>query len=800
MPFLDEYERLEVRRKAVRKALGQADLSSLLSKGQEEQEEGRRRVQGLLAAPEEEDRSFGRAAKSALGVGVSALDYLGSIARHGIREVAETTGLRENTVGLTAGEVLRGTEEADNTVKNMRATLGIDPNAGGRWAGALDTLGMALTDPLTYLTLGSGAAAKTALGTVARTVGDDVAGAITRGGVRAGDEVLEGRAASVVNDRTIPIRDQLIRAGQDAAPEQVSRVSGAVTPRSVRELLAEAADTGLSRRNLDDVVDRQLRTLDRRGRGGVGIAGFQTGFLSKTGERAAGGAREALLPLTRLLSPTADVTAQLGRPAAEAVDVAIHTGGNVRREQRDLLADTISDTTERSVEVQRQAKIAMANDLAELGGDRLVRTEPSAGWVELDEGRFVPKVVKDALDQSVRKPPGQLLEAVDKGISILKRYTTLGPLNAVPHVSRNIVSNKLFAATFGGVTDPRYLVEARNLRKSLQAASPEARKNGGLMLEKELRDQGLDQMAIRRALATHDQQLAGRGGSAFDDVDVDGANVKGGKQGREGLLGTRTAARVNQYDEELTRGAVFLKGLDEGLDPRLAARKSRHALLDYTDEGLTNFERNVMQRVMFFYKFPRRSIPAGVEFMARYPGLADALGDAGLGVAQGARNDYNEKIGTYLDSPLEATVGGIGDLIREPFGAVNPVLKAAVTGLSGEEVVLGDALPPLGQLQDDMEDVTTGNPLRAVFGEAGPKALLGFREGKDFAKDRWVEERDARVIEKGEPSKTDRLIAAAEKVGVKDPYDMKDSQLVKALKAKGMPVMSISALLKEKKD
>ena len=806
--YLTPLELFEIRRKAGPKMTEGSNLRSA-------DFDASIKVQELLSQQEEpEEFGLGDAAKTGLGKIVSGLDYVGSLARHGIREVAETAGLKENTEGLTAGEILRSTDEADAAVKNMRATVGIDPNAGGRVAGLFDTILMAATDPLSAVTFGTGAAAKTALGTIARTAGDDVAEAIARGGIRAGDEVLATRAPLVTREAVPaaarPTGADIVRYDSDFADNQVADwlgerggVTVAGTPRTVRDILEEAADTGLAQGNLDDVVARQLSNLERRGRGGLGFAGLQTGIGAQVGSEAAGRAREALLPLTRLLSPTADVAAELGRPAAEAVDVAIHTGGNVRREQRRLLADQLEDPTELSGQVRLQAERAMATDLAELAGDRLVSMEARPGWVKLAEDQYVPKVVKDALDQSVRKPSGPLLGAVDKGISALKRYTTLGPLNAIPHVSRNMVSNKLFASLFGGVSDPRYYAEARNLRKALQTVSEDARLNGGLMLERELVDLGLEGMDVRRALAIHDQQLAGRGGSAFDDVDIDGRLSK--ESGRkEGLFGTRTAARVNQYDEELTRGAVFLKGLDEGLDPRLAARKSRHALLDYTDEGLSDFERNVMQRVMFFYKFPRRSIPTGVEFMARYPGLADAISEAGLGVAQGTRNEYNEKIGPYLDTPLEATVGGIAELFSDPLGGVNPLLKAAGAGLSGNEVEVGKALPPLGQLQrlfqrqaegqgpfDREGGFSTGAP-----GPYGVGALLGFREGRDYGQERWTEDRDRRIVEDGEPSKTDQLIALADEAGVEDPYEMSDAQLVKALVAKRVPTQTIAQILR----
>lgn len=789
--YLSPDELFDVRRKAIRSTIGKKNLADLFGAASARTQAGE---DALRAIDEDDEPSFGDRFKGALG---GAIDVLSRPGR-AVLEVGRGTSLLKGKIGGggNALKVLTGNaDEIQGGEANLRSAMSIDPNAGGRPAGALDTIGSALVDPFSWVTLGTGGAAKAGLTAVARGAGDDVAQAIRQGGVRAGDEVLASRSAL---QTTVPGLDPAARAaiGQadprlasrlaDAFPRRAEEVAGA---RSVREVLEGAADTGLTNRNLDDVVSRQLRTLDRRGRGGIGFAGLQTGVGTGFGS----GAAQAFRPLHRLLSPTAAVGDEFGQVGRDAVDAAIHTGANVRRVAHKELADQFSETGALDDAVKDRVRKAMADDLDQLGGGRLVSGEAKDGWVKLAEDQYVPKVVKEALDQAIRKPPSDALRAFDSATSVLKRYTTLGPLNAIPHVSRNIISNKMFAGMFGGVTDPRLYEESWRLREGLKAAQ----KADDLSPAGVARALGVDEgdMSVRRALAMHDQQLVGRGSAAVDDI---------GQEGRKPLPGTKWASQVNEFDEEMTRGAVFLKGLDEGLDPRLAAKKSRHAMLDYSDEGLTQFERERLQRVVFFYKFPRRAVPAGMEFMVRYPGAAGAISEAGFGVATGARNEYNEKIGPYLDTPLEATVGTLFELAADPTGMVNPVLREAASGLSGNGVDFAKALPPLGQAkrmfeaagEDEAPWDREGGFSRGAPGPFGVGAFAGMREGKDYAKTRWEEDRDERIIERGEPSDLDKLIELAEAEGVVNPYKMSKGKLARALKEKGLTSADIGAILK----
>lgn len=789
MPAVD-YDRLAA------KAAGQSsDLLSSLAKRRKDEaaaaqdaEMRSRELDRLLAAPGQDGGfSFGDAAKRGASAALSGLDYLGTIARSGIREIAETAGLKENTVGVSALDVLRGRENARSAVQNMRATLGIDPNAGGRWAGLLDTVGMVATDPLSAVTLGTSTAAKTALGTVARSVGDDVAEAVAKSGVRAGDDILAQRAAQLV---PAPANDIL----SQAVGRPVTGAFGPVPtggPSSVREVLAESANVGLANRSLDDVVGRQLRVLDRGARGGIGFAGRQTGIGSVVAGRAGQALRGApgISQLRQALVPTAAVSDAFGRPAADAVDIAIHTGGNARREAYNRLRAGVSDVD--ADKISDDVRRIMVTDLAELAPS-LVGQGVEYG------GRLVAQPVKDALEATFRKPPGQVLAAIDGAVSAVKRLTTASWFNPT-HVPRNITSNKLFAALYGGVYNPKYYTESGKLRKALVNAPESARRNSGKPLEDALRGAGLSDQEAGRALALHDEQLVGRGGSLFDDIDV----ADPLKQ-RTDPFGTKAMTKLNSWDEEITRGAVFLKKLDDGLDPRLAAQQSRRALLDYSSEGLTPFERDVLQRAIFFFKFPRRAIPRGVEFAARYPALAADLVEAGS-LGNDTRNQYGEIIGAFVDNPLEATIGSLGDLAAtagglglvegDTLGMANPLIKFALDENSRN---VADLLPPVGMVQRDIESLTSpsgGGVPEAIGGEAGLGGLVGLRAGKDWGAERFAEDMAQRVAERGEPSPLDLLILAARDAGVEQPYDMGKVELVQEMAKRGVPRNRLAALI-----
>jgi hypothetical protein len=70
--------------------------------------------------------------------------------------------------------------------------------------------------------------------------------------------------------------------------------------------------------------------------------------------------------------------------------------------------------------------------------------------------------------------------------------------------------------------------------------------------------------------------------------------------------------------EDSVRLANFLGGLQQGMAPDVAGRLTRAIHFDYTD--LTPFERTVMRKLVPFYTFARKNLPAQIEMLASQPG------------------------------------------------------------------------------------------------------------------------------------------------------------------------------------
>lgn len=80
----------------------------------------------------------------------------------------------------------------------------------------------------------------------------------------------------------------------------------------------------------------------------------------------------------------------------------------------------------------------------------------------------------------------------------------------------------------------------------------------------------------------------------------------------------KVSENVSHYTDGLNRLGPFIEGLMQGLDPAVAARKVKLAQVDYS--ALTATERNAMKRVLPFYSFTRRMIPAVFKELMEKPG------------------------------------------------------------------------------------------------------------------------------------------------------------------------------------
>lgn len=735
-------------------------------------------------------KDVGSGALELADLGRSALVATGHQAGLGLRNILRG---EDNTIGpeqwlgevqdhIGAGDVIEEAfPDAPHAVKVA---------AGG----ALDVA----ADPLNALTFGAGAGARATTSVIGRNLGAPVAKQVIREGPEA---VSRGLAEVAVRKRLA----DAVAAGDilpaDATESMVQRLLDAGVrggAADVREVLKASIPAG-TRRSADDIVDRKFKELARRGKGGIGFGGRSFGTGQETVDKLVKGLRG-----TQLIDSTGkgfSVTAGIDDAyEAQAVDAAIHSMGAVQREVRrqsekaDPLFRAMGGSGFDPGKLSREmGEAAAARDLRELA-PRVVSDTAGPGLKEIGStGTFVPDYLAGPIERAFSTETGDVLKIIDGGLNWLKRYTTLGPLNAVPHVGRNMVSNHFFAAMFGGVTDPRYFGEARVTRNALAKVIGRGEpvtydtlvdEFAGATKNK-LHTLGLTpEQRAHRALAIHEQGLVGRGAHLFDDVG-------GEAEARKALLGTRKASQVNEWHEELSRGAVFLKGLDEGLDPRMASLKSRKAMLDYSQEGLTPFERKVMQRIVFFYKFPRRVLPAALRFTVDTPGLALSASKAGAGVAMGARNEYGDPLGLTIDTPLEAAFGTGRDLATDPSTFLNPIIKAAGTGEWSPDKLI----PALGQAGRRLDDPS------GIFGSSW---IPGTRRGKDYATERAATEFQEALADRKargqDPTATDKLRLLAIDAKIPRAYEMTAGELAQALIDRGENARKIGLILANKDD
>ncbi len=766
-----------------------------------------------------------------------ALDTLGYFSRHALREGAELVGARENTEGLSAGDVIGRRENAEDAVRDMRTTLGIEYRPDGILGGVVglaDTVAMAAVDPLTYATFGANAGATSAARQAARAAGNEAVEAVALRGGEAGVNAFLRTGTQRVGRTALTVADN--------------------TPQTLRGLLTDSA-TGLGRRNVDDIVERQISRINRSGRGGIGFAGHQSGIGQALAERGTAAwrgtefaqrARPLFVPTARardaisagvdaddalaagLDLPTLRTT--VGNQTADTMDVALHTGGEIRRVSRDRLQRAANDPAQRqelgdlfseidptdvagtnsaiTQEVNRLGQVGQANDLLQ-GGARLARRVDSEdaipeGWVrfaDVDEGIVaVPRVVADTLKPGLAKSSGEIMSAYDNGTAFLKQHMTLNPALNPTHVPRNMTTNILFAGMFGGVRHPMQWVRAHKARSALRGAV-----DAGEEINIEtLVARGLDPKQAQQAVSAHSSVLSGRAGAAVDDV----GDIVGDKPG---AWGTRTTSRLNTWHEEVSRMAVYQSGLDRGLSEAASATLSRHAMLDYTREGLTKFEQDWMQRLVLFYKFPRRVVPQGMQYMVKYPGRAMALSNAGLGIGQGDRNEYGMPSGMFFDSPLEATTStllgltggdqGVGEGI---LGNANPLIQAALN-VGPNARSIESIIPLIGTAFGKRDLAQEEGVIQGWLGKTGTP-YPGIRVGRDTEAARGQEELEeslTRSIESGEPPRAEDILRSeAAQLDIpaaldhrQGDYIMGPRELAEALLARGMTESELGALI-----
>ena len=173
--------------------------------------------------------------------------------------------------------------------------------------------------------------------------------------------------------------------------------------------------------------------------------------------------------------------------------------------------------------------------------------------------------------------------------------------------------------------------------------------------------------------------------------------------------------------ENFFRGAQYNGMVRQGATPEQAAAAIRKYHFDYSPEGLTNFERNIMRRAMPFYRFSRGNLPLQAESIATRPGafstpfkptqvdrdqqeyVPDYLA-GGFAMPLGPEENGSRRFLSSLGLPQEEALkelqlwNGHPDLAttaQRYAGNLNPLLKGPAEYVTGKQFYSGRNLSDL---------------------------------------------------------------------------------------------------------
>ena len=193
-----------------------------------------------------------------------------------------------------------------------------------------------------------------------------------------------------------------------------------------------------------------------------------------------------------------------------------------------------------------------------------------------------------------------------------------------------------------------------------------------------------------RIVSKHDAKFAhlapgtgpGKMARAFDTLGT--SKLSPFSYARRAARGGRAGA---EHIETSVRGAGFLGALKQGFSPTEAARKVKLAQVDYN--ALSEFERNIMRRIIPFYSFTRRQIPFLIENLFMEP-----TGPMGQFVRGYGRIQRDSTRDTLVPEYISQTVGlPLPDFLQSGVEGQKRYLTGLGGILAGAEDVLGILRP-----------------------------------------------------------------------------------------------------------
>ena len=183
-----------------------------------------------------------------------------------------------------------------------------------------------------------------------------------------------------------------------------------------------------------------------------------------------------------------------------------------------------------------------------------------------------------------------------------------------------------------------------------------------------------------------------------------------GNAERSKLLKPFASARnVGTAIENESRAQLALNYLRRGMDPAEVGARVKKFELDYAN-GLTNFERTWMKRVIPFYTFQRLNLGLQIDNLLKRPGMALAqvkpfVGradenaqmtswDAGALKLRLNRDGKNIQMITGIDLPIRNLDllfrGNLKDTFANAVGMLSPILKTPIEVAAGKSLFTGN--------------------------------------------------------------------------------------------------------------
>jgi len=200
--------------------------------------------------------------------------------------------------------------------------------------------------------------------------------------------------------------------------------------------------------------------------------------------------------------------------------------------------------------------------------------------------------------------------------------------------------------------------------------SKEAKELGGKMIAK-------TGMNIRELLDVAERYGVVQSGTFYDEIST------GFLKNKSKVLDRLNISKYGNYIEENAKLAHFIDKLNKGYGIDDAARSVKKYLFDYGD--LTDFEKNVMRRVMPFYTWTRKNIELQLKEMASKPGQYGAI-LKGFRDIEDAFTDISEedkaKLPSWVKDGVEVIVGEDGKA-RAFYGFGTPIeaFSSAIGGI-----------------------------------------------------------------------------------------------------------------------